>query len=394
MKNQTSLANKRLSTLVESLDIPPSYYHRAKDRYSSLGDWLHRARSRVAHLDPAVYPQGSFRYGTVIRPLLETEEYDLDLVCELRDLDKLQMPQRDLKLQVGSELKAYATAQGLKEPVEEKKRCWRLIYADTVSFHIDALPAVHEDPQSIEQIQHVLSRTGVSPELVQCAIAITDRDHPRYDQICRDWLKSNPRGFARWFEGKMRAVAQKRMETLVAKRVYASVDDVPQYEWKTPLQRAIQIMKRHRDVMFSKMPSLKPISMILTTLAAHSYQGEEDLYEAITNVVRRMPSFVSDRTPRVPNPVNPVEDFADKWANDSALEENFWRWCAQINADLTALAGSLTSDQVGDRLRRAFGVELSSEKCRALSSESRIVQVSSPAIITAAARPWAHNEQT
>ena len=42
---------------------------------------------------------------------------------------------------------------------------------------------------------------------------------------------------------------------LVESRAYAKVDDVPPYEWKTPLQRSIQIMKRHRDVMcFARIP--------------------------------------------------------------------------------------------------------------------------------------------
>ena len=32
----------------------------------------------------------------------------------------------------------------------------------------------------------------------------------------------------------------------------AQVEDVPEYKVKTPLQQAIQILKRHRDIMFVK----------------------------------------------------------------------------------------------------------------------------------------------
>ena len=35
------------------------------------------------------------------------------------------------------------------------------------------------------------------------------------------------------------------------RRSIASVDDVPDQLVRTPLQRSIQIMKRHRDVMFN-----------------------------------------------------------------------------------------------------------------------------------------------
>ena len=50
------------------------------------------------------------------------------------------------------------------------------------------------------------------------------------------------------------------MRQLVERRLYASVEDVPPYEWKTPLQRSIQILKRHRDVMFRDEPRRAPRS--------------------------------------------------------------------------------------------------------------------------------------
>ena len=36
---------------------------------------------------------------------------------------------------------------------------------------------------------------------------------------------------------------------------------------RAPLQRAIQLLKRHRDVMFADNPEVEPISMILTNLS-------------------------------------------------------------------------------------------------------------------------------
>ena len=52
-------------------------------------------------------------------------------------------------------------------------------------------------------------------------------------------------------------------------------DDIPDALVRTPLQRAIQIMKRHRDVRFNAHRDQKhnPISMIITALAAcQTYQ--------------------------------------------------------------------------------------------------------------------------
>jgi hypothetical protein len=59
--------NRLLEILIELLDIPRSHYEKAKDRARSLEQWLHRGDSHVAKFSPDVYPQGSFRYGTVTR---------------------------------------------------------------------------------------------------------------------------------------------------------------------------------------------------------------------------------------------------------------------------------------------------------------------------------------
>ena len=91
--------------------------------------------------------------------------------------------------------------------------------------------------------------------------------------ITADLLSSNPRGFARWFE--QRATLGRR-RSLSENRLKAAIEDVPPYDWKTTLQQSIQILKRHRDVMFDETPELAPISMIITNLAANAYDGESD----------------------------------------------------------------------------------------------------------------------
>ena len=196
---------------------------------------------------------------------------------------------------------------------------------------------------------------GVPAELASRAIAITDRRHPSYDQITSALLSSNPRGFAKWFEGRTRAAAEVRLRQLVEKRFYASVEDVPPYEWKTPLQRSIQLLKRHRDVMFRNAPGTGPISMIITNLAAHSYHGEADVLSALTNIVERMPQYVRPTAPRVPNPADPVEDYADKWAKNPLLEANFWSWHAQVTADIARLS-SVVASPVSARRSVTFSV--------------------------------------
>lgn len=387
MNDESKYVNRLLDFLIELLDIPPSYYEKAEDRYRSLGEWLHRKESKVVGLSPDVYLQGSFRYGTVIRPLLATEAYDLDMTCQIL-LSKSQVTQKYVKHLVGDEVKAYAAANSFKEPAEETHRCWRLNYADDVSFHMDILPTIPEDPSFIQD----LIRLGVPVDLAATAVAITDDRHHNYQAIDRDWPSSNPRGFARWFESNLRPHARRRMLNLVENRAYASIDEVPPYEWKTILQRCIQILKRHRDVMFKDTPKWKPLSIIITTLATHSYRGESELYEALTNIVDGMLDHVRATRPRVPNPVNPREDFADRWVRDSRYEENFKAWHQQVRADLANLAKLIGKPaDITKTVRQKFALDLTAEMREKLEPPTAVPapHVVAPAVhIATPPKPW------
>ncbi|HEY3382584.1 MAG TPA: hypothetical protein VGK32_12495 [Vicinamibacterales bacterium] len=385
------LATPLLDTIAEYLDIPRSYYEKAAARHRSLGDWLSRAESRVAAFEPQVRPQGSFRYGTVVRPINPHDDYDLDHVTILA-ASKTAMTQRQLKELYGAEIRDYAEAHGILQPVEEKHRCWRLPYADEVRFHLDSLPCLPEEPGVIRMI----ALRGVPYDLAAQAVAITDRRHPLYDQITTALLSSNPDGFAAWFEGRTRPVATDRIKRLLEASVYASVEDVPPYEWKTPLQRSIQLLKRHRDVMFEKARDKAPISMVITNLATHAYGGEADLFLALEQILTGMPRFVRDLRPRVPNPADPAEDYADKWARDPSLEDNFWAWHTQAKVDVARLARSIGGKGVATDVRRTFHVDLTEdERKRFERVETAHPQTpaSTPVVyVTSPPRPWGQRD--
>ena len=60
----------------------------------------------------------------------------------------------------------------------------------------------------------------------------------------------------------------------------AEVEDVKRRKVKTPLQRVVQILKRHRDIKFADDNSgNKPISIIITTIAGRLYEEEDKLAE-------------------------------------------------------------------------------------------------------------------
>ncbi len=341
-----------LEEVAAALDIPESYYELAVKRYESIGEWLEREGSIVVQYSPLIYPQGSFLLGTVTRPISEKDEYDLDLVSEL-NLQKNFISQADLKKLVGREIKSYANAHNMNSPVEEGKRCWTLHYADGVQFHIDILPSIPDAKLFKEFLE---SRGHSLSNLSDFAIAITDNTLPNYNRIDPDWPCSNPRGYAAWFRGQMETQFDERRKSL-AESMRLRVEDVPEYKIKTPLQRVVQILKRHRDIMFANAPDDKPISIIITTLAGHAYNNEPDILAALQNVVADMPRYIQQNNGVVwiPNPVNPLENFADKWAEHPQREDNFYKWLSEVQKDLNVALEQPDIQRAAESLKSRLG---------------------------------------
>ena len=331
MRTYSEQFSQLLESIAEALDISDLHYQQAVQSYEAIGEWLERDGSKVARYSSEIYPQGSFLLGTVTRPIFDADEYDLDLVCEL-NLQKDKVTQKDLKNLVGYEIKSYTFANKMNSPVKEGRRCWTLNDADGAQFHMDILPAIPD----ADTLKLLLESRGYSPSIwSDFAIAITDNTLPNYNRIDSDWPCSNPKGYAAWFRSRMEIEFNARRK-LLAESMQARVEDVPEYKVKTPLQRAIQILKRHRDIMFVKDPDNKPISIIITTLAGHAYNNESDLLDALRNLVKDMPNHIrrSNGVTLIPNPVNPLENFADKWREHPQREQNFRRWLRQVQQDL------------------------------------------------------------
>jgi hypothetical protein len=344
-----------LKAIVAAVELPDSAYEKAKERYEDLGEWLGHPSSNVSKYSPHILPQGSFRIATAIRPLSEKEEYDLDISCRLETgLTMGNTAQADLRSMVKKDIEAYRKERGIQAPLGEKHRCLRLEYQDHLSFHMDIVPCIPDSQESRVLLEKAFSQRAYSASLIQqvssMASRITDDRSSNYRIISGSWLKSNPEGYARWFEERM--LSQRLLKSYQER---AQIDALPNYRRRAPLQRAIQVLKRHRDWMFKDMPDSKPISMIITTLAAKAYNGEEDLESTLLSVLTGMEGVVNQMKPRLPNPVNPEEDFADKWDDPKyatlRLEENFKKWILQAKADFKRILASTSPDE----LRKSAG---------------------------------------
>jgi hypothetical protein len=345
--------NTILQNLSQFLDIPESHFERTRDRYQAIGNWLERNDSTVSRYKPEIYPQGSFRLGTVIKPLSNKDEYDIDLVCKLH-ISKGDITQKRLKEVVGSELAKYVFAHQMNHRPEERRRSWRLNYSDGAQFHLDVLPSL---PERFYQSSN--------------EIAITDNQMPNYVRICNDWVSCNPVDYADWFKKRMEVRFQ-IMQKELAESFKADRADVPDYKVKTPLQRVVQILKRHRDLTFEGNPDDKPISILITTLAAHAYDNEADTLDALVAIVTKMSNFIEEKNGVlwVANPVNPSENFADKWTEYPQRQEIFLDWLTKVEIGVLEAVNAIDLYTATKSLERQFSELAINEALKGVSGST------------------------
>lgn len=407
----TSELESKVSSLLEGiasqLDISPTKYKQAVDRYTAVSSWIAEGGFEGVE-DIHFYPQGSFRLGTVTRPIRngKDDDYDIDLVSEFKITKKSITPQK-LKEVVGTRIAEHEKYKKMLD--EEGRRCWTLLYAeeDGVGFHLDVLPATPEDAP--------LRTSLIDSRIAEKAIAITHRNK----DCTYEWSSSNPGGYGDWFDNINKTVfesaksMQQRSLFENNRDLYASIDEVPDALIKTPLQRAIQILKRHRDVRFTNHTWAidKPISMIITTLAARLYNGEPNVFLALRSIVNELDELSAflkpdygtnkslygktlikrnaDGTWSIPNPVNPDENFADRWhENDHQKAKAFFQWASWIKEDIVNIISTSDVGKIVKSFESSFG-QVSLSAARALGLPTSAAMTSTPMVhIVSPNKPW------
>lgn len=333
MGNKEELLEKYFVKIAENLDISTTMRDKAERSYRAVGEWLGDCN---VESDVKIMPQGSFYLGTVIRPVSDKDEYDIDLVCLLKNArDKSES---EIKKIVGDRLKDNKTYNSMLEP--EGKRCWTLCYDE---FHMDILPCV---PNQIYYAEPYLTE-----------IKLTHKQDngeyiPKY---------SNPYKYHEWFEGRMRVQLEEARNDFSQKN-QVEISKIPLYKVKTPLQRAIQLLKRHRDIMYNSLPQSRrdnaPISIIITTLAASAYNNETTVIDTLSNILMNMEKFIKWDGEKyiIENPVMNEENFADKWKEKPEKANEFFRWIESARIDILQepiMAQGL--HKVSEKLEQCFG---------------------------------------
>ena len=326
--------NDLLSRVVTAIDISDEMFGKAKTEYEALGAWINK---ESATYKVSIYPQGSFALGTVVKPISGNDDYDLDLVCELED--DYGLTARQLKCEVVKPwLKEFKRITG---DIIEKRRCWHVEYDEVPNFHMDVIPSYFASGIPINITEHN-----------------EENDTYRY-------IGSNPSGYADWFYSR----CQVRWDALFEQYSKdnnlgfdeAEIARLDRHKVKTPLQKAIQLLKRHRDVMFKDSPDDKPISIIITTLAAQLYNNEDSIVDSLSSFLNGAEKYINDHKKdgryHIENPSFKGENFADKWNKHPERARSFFEWLHQAQKDFNIPdLQRLERVGMGNRIKKIAGV--------------------------------------
>jgi hypothetical protein len=294
LNSKTAQIDDLLARAAEKLQLDKTRREKIESSYKSIQDVLGNDQIYFHSKNFEIYPQGSVRIGTTVKPIAENE-FDLDIVLHIKD----NVYEKTDPMKVFNELKRVLLENGnYKDKVKPKTRCVRINY--TGDYHMDILPGCQYNAYNEDKI------------------IIPDREF-------KEWLISNPRGYAKWFLAKADSVKQ----TLLEKAYSAEEIPTDEFATKKPLQRAVQIIKRYRDLFFEKTPDYATPSIVLTTLAGQLYQNQDSIFETIDSIITQINSKINlSRTKRIKvlNPVDNEEDFTDKWEREPQYYTEFIRF--------------------------------------------------------------------
>jgi hypothetical protein len=179
-------------TLYRRITPSADQFEQQRERWNELADHLKSDLQQRSGCEIRTWLQGSYKFGTQVRPPSKVEEFDIDLGiyhCWEGQAKNGIHSASDLKTFTQQSLQAFMTgAEGVLEIVEPPKaRCSRIRYSG--NFHID-VPSYHLEPN---QDERTLAANDV-------------------------WEISDPKAIYTWFKAKFddgrRAVARRQIKYL------------------------------------------------------------------------------------------------------------------------------------------------------------------------------------
>ncbi|GJD87295.1 hypothetical protein BHAOGJBA_0795 [Methylobacterium hispanicum] len=352
------------------VQLPPGLHEKACGRGESVCRHMDRKGSPLENRVRRYYPQGSMRIDATISTRGTDEQYDLDYVAEL-DVHHLAPPGAVLDL-VYEALRDYPTLK----PVERQTRCVTVFFAD--GMHVDVTPSSLL-PYGGERESHIFH---------------ANPDKPAHEQR---HVPMNAFGFGDWYNA--RTPVERRFADAVNRRIAeaagieiradAQFDEVPDQVpliVKSVTTVALQLIKRHRNVVYAGEKGRIPPSVMLSCIAGEVASPGLPLSEMVIRLARAIARKLNAASARrekvsVVNPVFPKDCFTDRWPENLRQQDNY-------AGKLTALADGLeyvkrhgsSLEDTQDWLRGCFGSHVVSASIRGFNDRTgRAVQSGSHA---------------
>lgn len=285
--------------IAQKIQLTETMKNLAGKRYETIASLIHNNISP----EPDIYAQGSFKMKTTSKPY-ESEEYDIDFIVEIESnyFEGLTPEQALTKLQKLFDTDLY------RDKVEIKNRCLRIKYAN--EFHMDFTP--------------VFKKKDI--------IMVPDKKYNKYTE-------SNPKEYMDWFE-TIACNYNKDFYNQYTEKLETIRSEIEELEndifvAKPPLKRAIQLIKRARDVYFHDK-DYSPSSILLTTLYTRytdsSYSTINEILQNVTMVLLNKGKEI-DAT----NPTLKEEDFSKVWNEDKNYYTHYIEFLRYFSESLSNL---------------------------------------------------------
>ncbi|MEL4255403.1 nucleotidyltransferase [Shewanella xiamenensis] len=341
-EHKKTMLVEMLDSVFDNLDLTKTQRERIETAYKAVGNYLASCDHPLLK-DAHIYPQGSMRLRTTNKPLSQ-EEFDVDLILFLPHANYAT---RDEIVDV---VKQHLLDNDVyKDLVEDLPRGLRINYKG--GYHLDITPAKEYN----------------LPGLQGHPLWVIDK-HTGFKE-------SNPEGMAQGFDKACSMLPVIRRRHVFLEALNKSVTELPDQSKKKPLNRIIQILKRHRDVWSQQDGNVhadfRPISVIITMLASLAYvevvkSGKEydNEFDLILDVIELMPLHIESDFDEVlvTNPTMRPENYAEKWNRVERQEgkkyrKAFYAWhqAAVDTFELLAGANNQGMDNVFAALSGAFG---------------------------------------
>lgn len=252
----------RDQTLIGRITPTPGQREFLQEQWNALAEHLKQELGADHGYPISTWLQGSYKFGTLIKPMGPSDEYDVDvgIYFNWTDDEDISPTPAQLRDWVQQELVRYKSTNPDIKKVEQppKERCSRGIY--TRQFHIDT-PVYHLNP---------------------------DTDKRRLACLSDKWEDSDPKKIYKWFKNAV------------------SGDDRGQ------LRRLVRYLKGWAAVSFDGAPESRPSSILLTVLATEAYQEIWHVFsidddDALIAVIKKIHArLFNDKV--VPNPVDRKEN--------------------------------------------------------------------------------------